>query len=309
MARQKVTQKQQVQQIVKVVVGELPKKKRKKKRKTGKKKSAFKLKSQPEPYQIPLHYPPFPATIPRHKEDNSIRVADMLRNYIGVQKKELNRLRGDLTAYRQEAQTAFRQNVAYPRDSVDLGQVSDPSEDFTEEVRSDITDASVYNPPSPPDAPSVVLSLEAQPILTTPQPVNADIELLSVQGLAAEQPPAPIPLLPEPMRATPLPAPPAIPVTLKQMEMVQSGVPAMPLMREPSFTQEFERPRPPVAVERRGGRRAGAGRPSLNYKSNTELRQILKDEYGIVGLSRLSTNELRQEIISASGNPRIIYKD
>jgi len=230
----------------------------------------------------------------------------MLRNYIGVQKNELNRLRGDLTAYRQEAQTAFRQNVAYPRQSIDLGRVSDPSEDFTEEVRSDITDASVYNPPSPPDAPSVVLSLQSTP-LSIPPPASVDV-LMEVEGFAAEPPPSPIPLLPEPMRATPLPAPPALPVTLRQMEMVQSGVPAMPLMREPSFTQEFERPEPPVR-RGRGGRRPGAGRPRGDFKSNTELRQILKNEYGIVGTSRLSTDDLRTDIIRASGNRDIIYKD
>ena len=74
----------------------------------------------------------------------------MLRNYIGVQTKELKRLRGDLTAYRQEAQTNFRQNVAYPRATVDLGRVSNPSEDFTDEVMSEITDASVYQQPAPP---------------------------------------------------------------------------------------------------------------------------------------------------------------
>ena len=263
------------------------------------------FKSQPEPYQIPLHYPPFPATIPRHKEDNSIRVADMLRNYIGVQKNELNRLRGDLTAYRQEAQTVFRQKVAYPRASVDLGRVSDPSEDFTEEVMSDITDASVYNPPAPPDAPSVVLQLEAEPLPLPPVP---DMNyLMAVEGFAAEPPPAPIPLIPEPMRATPLPAPPAIPITLQQTEMIQSGVRAMPLMRQPSFTQEFERPSPP-ARGRRGGRREGAGRPRQGFKSNTELRGILRDEYGIVGVSKLITSELRDEIIRISGNASIIYK-
>jgi len=87
----------------------------------------------------------------------------MLRNYVGVQQKELQRLRGDLTAYRQEAQTAFKQKVAYPRASVDLGRVSDPQEDFKEEVMNDITDAGVYNPPLPPDAPVLKKATYMQP--------------------------------------------------------------------------------------------------------------------------------------------------
>jgi hypothetical protein len=326
----------------------------------------------------------------------------MLRNYIGVQKKELNRLRGDLTAYRQEAQTAFRQNVAYPRDSVDLGRVSDPSEDFTEEVRSDITEASVYNPPAPPDAPSVVLPLQPQPISRTP-PASIDV-LMEVEEFGAEPPPAPIPLLP--MVATPLPPPPATPITINPIERPKTNIPSMPLSlpfmeediprveapplplpfmqeelpkakladvdspietiaetpfdlkateltsltenldirkpekRQPAspmtfaelyfqtgaaeeaekkpaeepptppleFRQEFERPEPP-ARRGRGGRRAGAGRPRGDFKSNTELRRILKNEYGIVGTSKLATEALRDEIIAASGNRDIIYKD
>lgn len=45
----------------------------------------------------------------------------MLRNYAAVQEEELSRLRGDLTAYRMEAQTAMRVKVAYPRDRVNVG--------------------------------------------------------------------------------------------------------------------------------------------------------------------------------------------
>jgi hypothetical protein len=354
-----------------VIVGEVPKKKRKKKRKTGNTGKKLSFRSQPEPYQIPLHYPPFPATIPRHKEDNSIRVADMLRNYIGVQKNELNRLRGDLTAYRQEAQTVFRQKVAYPRASVDLGRVSDPSEDFTEEVMSDITDASVYNPPAPPDAPSVVLQLQTEPLPLPPVP---DMNyLMAVEGFGAEPPPAPIPLIPEPLpfmqevipilEAQSLPLPfmqeelpkakladvdspieiitetpfdlkatdlnsltenldirkpkkrqPATPISFAELYS-QTGAaeeaekkPAEPPRAPPiEFRQEFERPEPP-ARRGRGGRREGAGRPLQNFKSNTELRRILKNEYGIVGTSRLSTSELKDEVIRASGDKNIIYK-
>jgi len=70
--------------------------------------------------------PPFPATMPSQRIDNQVRVENLLRNYISVNKQELNRLKGDLTAYRQEAQTAFKQNVAYPRPTVQLGDL--PSE-------------------------------------------------------------------------------------------------------------------------------------------------------------------------------------
>jgi hypothetical protein len=76
------------------VIGELPKKKRKKK-----KKSASKPKQQ------------------------SVFDENLLRNYISVNKQELNRLKGDLTAYRQEAQTAFKQNVAFPRATVQFGDL------------------------------------------------------------------------------------------------------------------------------------------------------------------------------------------
>lgn len=254
----------------------------------------------------------------------------MLRNYIGVQKKELNRLRGDLTAYRQEAQTAFKQNVAYPRVSVDLGRVSNPSEDFTEEVISDITEASVYNPPSPPDAPSVMLSLEPQPITTTPPPVNVDIELLSTQGLAAEQPPAPIPLLPEPtlpFQEAEVPtaqlAEPLLPFVEAEQPTAQLAEQPVPFLseafpktglEETSLTEVLDLMKPPTTSTpspfeiKRGGRRAGAGRPRSDFKSNKELRQILRDEYGIVGVSKLPTEELRDLIIRQSGERQIIYR-
>jgi len=69
----------------------------------------------PQPYQIPLYYPPYPSPLPKKKFDNGSKVANALRNYASVSKAEIKRLRGDLTAYRQEAQTAFKQSVAFPR--------------------------------------------------------------------------------------------------------------------------------------------------------------------------------------------------
>lgn len=73
--------------------------------------------------------PPFPATMPSQRIDNHVRVENLLRSYISVNKEELNRLKGDLTAYRQEAQTAFNTNVAYPRATVDLGSFGGASID------------------------------------------------------------------------------------------------------------------------------------------------------------------------------------
>ena len=234
----------------------------------------------------------------------------MLRNYVGVQKKELSRLRNDLTAYRQEAQTVFRTRVAFPHNNVNYGQASDPSEDFTEEVMSDITDASVYNPPSPPDAPTVVLSLQNEPIPTKAKPLKTDFELMSVNGFGAEPPPAPIPLIPPP--PPPMPPPLSAPQPLPAPEPIPSvKIPAMVLEREPrtreiDFGQKFEKPAAPAG---RGGRRKGAGRPKEGFKSKTELRRILKDEYGIVGTSSLTTDELRSRAIEATKNQNIVFKD
>lgn len=111
-----------------------PKKKRKRKKK---KKSVFKPKSalevarNPQPYQIPLYYPPFPSPLPKTKFDNGLKIQNALRNYTAVSKAEINRLRGDLTAYRQEAQTAFKQNVAFPRATINVGDDNITGTDIT----------------------------------------------------------------------------------------------------------------------------------------------------------------------------------
>ena len=110
-----------------------PKKKKKKKKKSvSKPKSALEVARNPQPYQIPLYYPPFPSPLPRTKFDNSSKVANALRNYAAVSKAEINRLRGDLTAYRQEAQTAFRQNVAFPRATINVGDDDITGTDITD---------------------------------------------------------------------------------------------------------------------------------------------------------------------------------
>ena len=237
--------------------------------KTGKKKQAY--NPQPQPYQIPLHTPPFPVPFPSYKRDNQTKADNMLRNYISVQTRELKRLRGDLTAYRQEAQTNFRQNVAYPRATVDLGRVSNPSEDFTDEVRSEITDASVYQQPAPPDAPQI----STKPFRVEGGPL----------GL--------IPLYTNPLKANPLSPPDKMGVTIQPKSMPTFGVPAMGI---------------DMSQLTAGGRRRGAGRKRKNYKSNVELRQEIKNRYGTIGLYKYGTQELRETSIRLSGNPNIIYK-
>jgi hypothetical protein len=93
--------------------------------------------------------------MPRQKEDNSVKLGNMLRNYVGVQNQEIRRLRGDLTAYRQESQTNMRQRVMYPRALVDVGTQTDETP-FTEEVKEDIADAAI--PASePPYLPATTL--------------------------------------------------------------------------------------------------------------------------------------------------------
>lgn len=153
--KQKVTQKQVATQIVKVVIPPETIKKRKKRKKKTKTTQPAYNKSQPQPYQIPLYTPPFPVTFPRQKEDNSIKVSNLLRNYVGVQQKELQRLRGDLVAYRQEAQTAMRQKVAFPKQRVNL------AEDFVEEVEEDVEEAEQpVEPREPFGAPTMTPAVE-----------------------------------------------------------------------------------------------------------------------------------------------------
>ena len=85
--------------------------------------SALDVARNPQPYQIPLYYPPFPSIINQQPKQSGFdrAIAGALRNYQNINTAELRRLRGDLTAYRQEQQTAFNTNVAYPRATVDVG--------------------------------------------------------------------------------------------------------------------------------------------------------------------------------------------
>ena len=153
--KKRQTQSQNVTQIVKVILGDL--KPKKKKRKKSKKKSPPKPRSaidvarNPQPYQFPLYTPPFPSVINHQPKANanSQNVANTFRNIQAVNAKELERLRGDLTAYRQESQTIFKKLVAFPRDKVyyDNETVSDltvsdltDSEEEIEDVKERLID-------------------------------------------------------------------------------------------------------------------------------------------------------------------------
>ena len=109
----------------------------------------------PQPYQIPLYFPPFPTTLPKTNFDNSYKVANALRKYQDINTAELTRLRGDLTAYRQEAQTAFRRNVAFPR-ATNIPVTAPPNAPTREAIRSgDIPTPPSPSIPRPPPPPSI----------------------------------------------------------------------------------------------------------------------------------------------------------
>ena len=122
-----------------------PKKKKKKRRKSNpppKPRSAIDVARNPQPYQFNMYTPPFPAVINHQPKANanSQNVSNTFRNIRAVNAKELERLRGDLTAYRQESQTIFKKLVAFPREKVyyePMPVVTEP-EDETKEVVGDL---------------------------------------------------------------------------------------------------------------------------------------------------------------------------
>jgi len=124
--------------------------------------SALDVARNPQPYQIPLYYPPFPSVINQQPKQSRFdkAIAGALRNYQNVNTAELRRLRGDLTAYRQEQQTAFNTNVAFPRATVDVGAFDGASiDDDTNSVISSSSGTTAAEPdsdytPSASSAPS-----------------------------------------------------------------------------------------------------------------------------------------------------------
>lgn len=97
-----------------------PKKKKRKKRKKlpPKPRSAIDVARNPRPYQFNLYTPPFPSIIYHQPKANAVsqNVANTFRNIQAVNAKELERLRGDFTAYRQESQTIFKKLIAFPKE-------------------------------------------------------------------------------------------------------------------------------------------------------------------------------------------------
>ncbi len=128
------------------MLGDLkPKKKRKhrKPKKTPPKpRSAIEVARNPQPYQFNLYTPPFPAVINHQPKasSNAQNVSDTFRNIKAINAKELERLRGDLTAYRQESQTIFKKLVAFPRENIyyEPEPVVTEPEDETKEVVGDL---------------------------------------------------------------------------------------------------------------------------------------------------------------------------
>ena len=129
-----------------------PKKKKKRKASKPKMRSALDVARNPQPYQIPLYYPPFPTLINQQPKQSGFdrAIAGALRNYQNVNTAELRRLRGDLTAYRQEQQTAFNTNVAYPRATVDVGAFDGASID--DDTNSVISSSSSTTTAAEPDS-------------------------------------------------------------------------------------------------------------------------------------------------------------
>jgi len=118
-----------------------PKKKRKRRKSKipPKPRSALDIARNPQPYQFNMYTPPFPAVINHQPKANanSQNVSNTFRNIRAVNAKELERLRGDLTAYRQESQTIFKKLVAFPREKVyyePMPVVTEPEEEMISSV-------------------------------------------------------------------------------------------------------------------------------------------------------------------------------
>ena len=156
-----------------------PKKKRKRRKSKipPKPRSALDIARNPQPYQFNMYTPPFPAVINHQSKANanSQNVSDTFRNIRAVNAKELERLRGDLTAYRQEAQTIFKKLVAFPREKVyyePMPVVTEP-EDETKEVVGDLLSEMI----------SAVEDKEA----TDAEAINRLNEMVSNTGFAIEK--------------------------------------------------------------------------------------------------------------------------
>jgi len=140
MSRQRLnSQTQNVKQIVSIVINEKKKRKYKKRKRKSipKMRTAIEVAKNPKPYQFSMYNPPFPSVINHQPKAsaNSQQIANAFRNLQAVNNKELERLRGDLTAYRQEAQTIFKQPIAFPKKKVIFEKpIIEQEEPIVEEV-------------------------------------------------------------------------------------------------------------------------------------------------------------------------------
>jgi hypothetical protein len=123
MSRQRLNSKtQNIKQIVSIIINDrkIKKTKKRKRKSIPKMRSAIEVAKSPQPYQFSMYTPQFPYIINHQPKASAIsqNVANTFRNLQAVNNKELERLRGDLTAYRQEAQTIFKQPIAFPKKRV-----------------------------------------------------------------------------------------------------------------------------------------------------------------------------------------------
>jgi len=140
MSRQRLSsQTQNVKQIVSIIINDrkIKKTKKRKRKSIPKMRSAIDVAKNPKPYQFSMYNPPFPSVINHQPKAsaNSQQIANAFRNLQAVNNKELERLRGDLTAYRQEAQTIFKQPIAFPKKKVIFEKpIIEQEEPIVEEV-------------------------------------------------------------------------------------------------------------------------------------------------------------------------------
>jgi len=143
-----------------VILSDLKPKKKRKRRKSKippKPRSALDIARNPQPYQFNMYTPPFPAVINHQPKANanSQNVSDTFRNIRAVNAKELERLRGDLTAYRQESQTIFKKLVAFPREKVyyePVPAVTEPEEEMVSAVEENEPTGAAVEENEPTDA-------------------------------------------------------------------------------------------------------------------------------------------------------------
>ena len=122
-----MNQSQNVTQIVKIAISDLkPKRKKRKKRKSIPKRRHALDVAKTGSYEFKFITPTYPSVINIQRERPSMqtKLENSLRNYASINTAELKRLRGDLVAYRQEAQTNFKTNVAFPKATVNVGDLS-----------------------------------------------------------------------------------------------------------------------------------------------------------------------------------------